>query len=221
MDLIQGTQGAVGAQYPLENDNQTLIVIQSVLSIGGNTDPNVFAVYGKDGTVRQYGGSTAQLSFASSYNVNAVGIAAWYEYALTDSNGNVVNFNYACPNSVPADPPCSTNVDGSRQTAAIAPSSITWTGGEIDFNPTVRPLAEQSISSLMGFPVTQYYRISQITVKAADHATVLRTYTATPTYSPNNPTTRQITALTEVPDRPVLRRRHSNGTTTSVAADKP
>ena len=49
----------------------------------------------------------------------------------------------------------------------------------------------------MGFPVTQYYRISQITVKAADHATVLRTYTATPTYSPNNPTTRQITALTE------------------------
>ena len=100
MDLIQATQGAVGAQNRLENDNQTLIVIQSVLSIGGNTDPNVFAVYGKDGTVRQDGGSTAQLSFASSYNVNVVGIAAWYEYALTDSNGNVVNFNYACPNSV-------------------------------------------------------------------------------------------------------------------------
>jgi len=210
MVLIQGPNGTVGSQYRLEHDNQTLVVIESVLPIGSNptywTVPNVFAVYGKDGTVRHYGGSTAQLSYSLNFNPQSTQIAAWYEYELRDSNSNnVVNFNYTCPNgalsggTITDGHACSTAVNGLRGFAAIALNSITWNGGEIDFYPTVRPAAEQSVSYTLGFPVVQRYRTSRIDVKSTSTVTttLVRTYNVQSTVPVSSATIRQVSQVQE------------------------
>src|SRR5262249_37629545 len=92
---------------------------------------------------------------------------------------------------------CSTAVDGSRDIVAIAPYAITWSGGEIDFNPSVRPAAEQTSSYALSFPVTQRYRIATINVKGSS-GTVLRTYNITAAgNAATNSALRQVTKVQE------------------------
>jgi len=165
LDLISGQNGAAGALYRLESDNLTEIVIESANTTDGQgslhyTVPTVFAAYGKDGTVKHYGGSAATLRYVpgatGGYTVS------WYEYELADASGNSISFNYAAPTpSIPA---------------ALSPVSITYIGGEIDFATSQRPANQRTISYQGGVPViTNPVWISSITVKS--QGTVLRTYT--------------------------------------------
>lgn len=193
MDLVSGTNGAQGAVYRLESDSMTEIVVESAGSSDSQGSsyysiPQVFAVYGKDGTVRHYGGTTANGGTAElHYQPGAQpGITmAWYENMLKDSNGNTVNFNYTGSTGEFASP-----------VTSLVPASIVYNGGEVDFSTAPRPSADQNTSyqggaAIVATPVW----INTITVKSNNQ--VLRTYS--PTYSASliNPALKSVTALTE------------------------
>lgn len=185
MDLVSGTNGAQGAVYRLENDSMTEIVVESATTQDGQgqyfTVPTAFTVYGKDGTVRHYGGSTGLLRYQPG--VNGGFTMAWYETTLQDANGNNVTFNY-------------TSNALYQPVSVLVPVSIVYNGGEIDFSTIPRPAADQVTSYVGGAVInTTPVWISAITVKSNNQ--ILRTYT--PTYDTKliNPALKTITALTE------------------------
>ncbi len=188
MDLVSGSNGVAGAVYRLENDSATEIVIENASTIDGRGSdtypvPTIFAAYAKDGTVRRFGTLAAELR--SPWGSNGATLA-WYEYEIRDSNNNRIAFNYSAPSL--------------SSPAALVPSSIVYSGGEIDFATSPRPVAQQSTSYQVWVGgagiVTQPVWLTQITVKA--NGMTLRTYT--PTYSTTrviNPALEEITSLQE------------------------
>jgi len=206
MVLINGSNGAVNSQYRLENDNQTIVVIENTVDVGsGYVFPSTFAAYAKDGTIRRYGSSKAQLSFSPNLNSQWTHIAQWYQFELRDSNNNVVNFNYTCAKTdvsanVSDVDTCATATDATRAIAAIVPRSITWLGGEIAFRGTVQDPVNcpgtNNTNYTLGFPIVERYRVCGIDVKGPD-GTVLRSYNTYTTPGSENPATREVTSIKE------------------------
>lgn len=125
--LQSGTHRAAGAVYRTEIESFEKVVLESVgsVSILGIATPAAtftFAVYGKDGSVRRYGGTSATVtSRCFDCGAGAAPVAvAWLQSTLSDAASNTLTYGYS-----PAGP------DGERYL-----QSITYAGGSVTFNTT-------------------------------------------------------------------------------------
>jgi len=196
-----GTNGTTSAQYRLENDSFSKIVIEnaSTQNGGGNagiaayTVPTIFTVYGKDGTIRRYGNDNGQHNAQLTWQRPSDGATftkSWFVYQLQDTNQNSVYFNYT-RTTAPA--------------ASLLISSIDYVGGRIDFATSPRTYNQQDVSLLSyqaGIAVSQTAWITGIAVKSLINNTTtgVRNYNLIYTPLINNPAQNQMTSLKECVD---------------------
>jgi RHS repeat-associated protein len=147
--LQSGTDRTLNATYRTELESFQKVVIQSVSAITVPGMPSgdqsmqtfSFAVYGKDGSVRHYGGVAGTIASSCdspticpvSQPQPAVPVT-WLETDRTDAGGNTITFNYATVSSP----------NGERTL-----SSITYTGGSIQFHYRPTESIDTSYSSVL------------------------------------------------------------------------
>ncbi|MFC4820211.1 toxin TcdB middle/N-terminal domain-containing protein, partial [Dokdonella ginsengisoli] len=127
--LQSGTHRAVGAVYRTEIESFQKVVLESVgnVTVPGETAPlsaYTFAVYGKDGTVRRYGGAAGTVAskcFGCGGTAAPPVAVSWLQTTLADASGNTLTYNYSAINGL-----------GERYL-----QSITYSGGQVTFNSTI------------------------------------------------------------------------------------
>jgi RHS repeat-associated protein len=172
--LQSGTHRAAGAVYRTEIESFQKVVLESVsnLSVPGETSPlsaYTFAVYGKDGSVRRYGGAAGTVAskcFGCAGASPPPVAVSWLQTSLADASGNTLTYNYSPINAL-----------GERYL-----QSITYSGGQVTFNSTITGGSDVSyaVLSSSGFGRGRSQRsriVGSIDVRSAEG--VLRSYRLT------------------------------------------
>ena len=116
--LVSGSHRQVNAQYKTEIDGMSLVVItasENLTILGVNVPALVFTAYGKDGSIRQFGGANGTTTTRNDLNqFNAI---AWQQTQLSDASGNAITYQYSSANQL-----------GERYL-----QQINYTGGQVTF----------------------------------------------------------------------------------------
>lgn len=154
--LQTGTDRAVNAVYRTEIETFQKVVLENSqnLTVGSGTLVSyTFAVYGKDGTVRRYGGANGTVASLPTGSAQPVP-TAWQQYELRDATNNVITYNY--------DP---ITTDSERKLR-----SITYVGGQITFSYQAGGGVDSSYSNvpaLRGAPTVLMGRIQRSSLVTA------------------------------------------------------
>lgn len=140
--LQSGTDRAAGAIYRTEIESFQKVVIQSVdtITVGGVGTPSfTFKVYGKDGSVRTYGGTAGSIGSVCPTCANTPVVIGWMQTSLADAMGNTVTFNYSALANT-----------GERYL-----DTVVYGGGQVKFNYALQGGTDLAFSNLRSGSATR------------------------------------------------------------------